>query len=251
MHLKCKVNLFHHHNWIRGRDSVSFQITFEASESVISSDNNTSCVFMRETARSPMHNTFTPDSDSVYLAKGAVSLHDNVVTDGINARATHDIHSGHDTWEQGPQTMWRWSHDSGKESWCFFLRKIAGYHGGCQVTSGKWMGGCIFPSAEYSKHFAKHATLNRAHSRLLRLPCEVPSCSSGQWYRQTYSRQLLNISVLSCSHSHTHTHGASTGSKQTSVFPSRRMLYFLKQPPRRKRRKRNRAGEEIERQERQ
>lgn len=44
-----------------------------------------------------MHNTFTPDSDSVYLAKGAVSLHDNVVTDGINARATHDIHSGRDT----------------------------------------------------------------------------------------------------------------------------------------------------------
>lgn len=57
---------------------------------------------MRETARSSMHNTFTPDGDSVYLAEGAVSLHDNVVTDGINARATHDIHSGRDTCEEGP-----------------------------------------------------------------------------------------------------------------------------------------------------
>lgn len=55
-----------------------------ASEPVISSDNNTSCVFMHEMARSSMHNRFIPDSDSVYLDKGAVSLHDNVVTDGIN-----------------------------------------------------------------------------------------------------------------------------------------------------------------------
>lgn len=124
--LKCKVNLFHRHNWTHttglGAENLClFPITFGPSESVISPDNNTSCVFMRETACSSMHNTFTPDSDSVYLAKGAVSLHDNVVTDGINARATHDIHSGRGTWKEGPQTMWRWSHDSGKESWRFFL----------------------------------------------------------------------------------------------------------------------------------
>lgn len=150
MRLKCQVNPFRHHNWTRtaglgSRESVSFQITFRAFESVISSDNNTSCVFMREKACSSMHNTFTPDSDSVYLAKGAVSLHDNVVTDGINARATHDIHSGRGTWEEGLQTMWRWSHDSGKESWCFFLRKIASYQWWLPSDQCKMNGWLHFP----------------------------------------------------------------------------------------------------------
>lgn len=53
---------------------------------------------MHEMARSSMHNRFIPDSDSVYLDKGAVSLHDNVVTDGINVWVTYDIHSARNTW---------------------------------------------------------------------------------------------------------------------------------------------------------
>lgn len=53
-----------------------------------------------------------------------------------------------------------------------------------------------------------------------------------------------SISLGSAAHIHTHAHGASTGSKQTSVFPNQRMLYFLKQPPRKKKkRKRKGAGE--------
>ena len=54
------------------------------SEQVISSHNNSSCVFMQEMGLSSVHKGFIPDSESVYLDKGAVSLHDNVVTDGIS-----------------------------------------------------------------------------------------------------------------------------------------------------------------------
>lgn len=46
---------------------------------------------MHEMARSSVHYRFIPDSDSVYLDKGAVSVHDNVVTDGINVWVTYDI----------------------------------------------------------------------------------------------------------------------------------------------------------------
>lgn len=39
---------------------------------------------MHEMACSSVHYRFILDSDSVYLDKGAVSAHDNVVTEGIN-----------------------------------------------------------------------------------------------------------------------------------------------------------------------
>lgn len=48
------------------------------------SDNNTSSVSVHEMACSSMQNRFIPDSDSVYRDKSAVSLHDDVVTDGID-----------------------------------------------------------------------------------------------------------------------------------------------------------------------
>lgn len=71
--------------------SVSLRIKRGASEQVISSDDNTSCVSMHEMARSSVHYRFIPDSDSVYLDKGLVSVHDNVVTDGISVLVTYDI----------------------------------------------------------------------------------------------------------------------------------------------------------------
>lgn len=70
--------------YIRAEKSVS-------SEPVISSGDNTSCVSMHEMACSSVHHRFVPDGDSVYLDKGAVSVHDNVVTDGISVWVTYDI----------------------------------------------------------------------------------------------------------------------------------------------------------------
>lgn len=55
-------------------------------------------------ACSSMHNRFIPDSDSVYLDKSAVSLHDDVVTDGIDVWVT-SIHSAHNTWGKDHQVV--------------------------------------------------------------------------------------------------------------------------------------------------
>lgn len=41
-----------------------------------------------------MRDTFTPGSDGVYLAEGAVPPHDNVVTERISYRATSDLSQG-------------------------------------------------------------------------------------------------------------------------------------------------------------
>lgn len=46
---------------------------------------------MHEMAHSSVHCRFIPDSDSVYLDEGAVSVHDNAVTDGIIVWVTYDI----------------------------------------------------------------------------------------------------------------------------------------------------------------
>lgn len=51
---------------------------------------------MQEMGLSSVHNRFIPDSESVYLDNGAVSLHDNVVTDGISVWVTHEIHTAQD-----------------------------------------------------------------------------------------------------------------------------------------------------------
>lgn len=88
---------------------------------------------MHEMACSSMHKRFIPDSDSVYKDKGAVSLHDNVVTVGLNVWVTSDIHSAHNTW--GGLTMWLWSHSSGRKNFVFLYS--------CPLTSIEWIGGCI------------------------------------------------------------------------------------------------------------
>lgn len=159
-----------------------------------------------------MRNTFTPDSEAVYLAQGAVPPHDNVVTERISAPSRFWYSQGsRNARRRSPDCAGSW-HEEGellfsREENSRLSRRLPS-----DWVQPKWLGGCIF-----SLGWALRSALQNVDEPW-RLSRDVPSRSSGWWYRQSH---LWQPRMYSCSAAYNgkHAHGASAGSKQTAIFP--------------------------------
>lgn len=102
-------------NFISEQRNLCHLESNRASEPVISSDDNTSCVSMHEMAHSFMHYSFIPDSDSVYLDKDSVCVHDKAVRNGI-IPFPYDIQCSSYVMRKGLQIIWMRCNNTGKKS---------------------------------------------------------------------------------------------------------------------------------------
>lgn len=106
-----------------------------------------------------MRDTFTPDSDAVYLAQGAVPPHDNVVTERISAQSRFWYSQGsRNARRRSPDCASSW-HEEGELLFSSEKKyqKIPGYRDGYRVTGcnrNDWAV-AFSPSAEHSEALYK------------------------------------------------------------------------------------------------